>query len=71
MTLGSFSVLEQYSHIFNATIDLTKKNTNLIVKWTTKAMVDKLVAYSDGTCENFDFEVFESSFEGFQVAGRV
>ena len=42
-----------------------------IENWTRKAMVDKWSPSSDGTCENLDFEVFESSFDGFQVAGRV
>jgi hypothetical protein len=31
-------------------------------------MVDQSSTFSDGTCENFDFQVFESSFEGYQVA---
>ena len=34
-------------------------------------MVDQSSTFSDGTCENFDFQVFESSFEGYQVAVRV
>ena len=34
-------------------------------------MVDQSSTFSDGTCENFDFQVFESSFEGHQVAVRV
>ncbi len=34
-------------------------------------MVDQSFTFSDGTCENFDFQVFESSFEGYQVAVRV
>jgi hypothetical protein len=34
-------------------------------------MVDQSYTFSDGTCENFDFQVFESSFEGYQVAIRV
>ena len=33
-------------------------------------MVDHSSTFSDGTCENFDFQVFESSFEGYQVAVR-
>jgi hypothetical protein len=34
-------------------------------------MFDKSSTFSDWTCENFDFQVFESSFEGYQVAVRV
>jgi hypothetical protein len=34
-------------------------------------MVDQSSTFSDGTWENFDFQVFESSFEGYQVAVRV
>ena len=34
-------------------------------------MVDQSSTFSDGTCESFDFQVFESSFEGYQVAVRV
>ena len=34
-------------------------------------MVDHSSTFSDGTCENFDFQVFESSFEEYQVAVRV
>ncbi len=34
-------------------------------------MVDQSSTFSDGTCENFDFQVFESSFEGYQMAVRV
>ncbi len=34
-------------------------------------MVDQSSTFSDGTCENFDFQVFELSFEGYQVAVRV
>ncbi len=34
-------------------------------------MVGQSSTFSDGTCENFDFQVFESSFEGYQVAVRV
>ncbi len=34
-------------------------------------MVDQSSLFSDGICENFDFQVFESSFEGYQVAVRV
>ncbi len=34
-------------------------------------MVDQSSTFSDGSCENFDFQLFESSFEGYQVAIRV
>jgi hypothetical protein len=34
-------------------------------------MVDKSSTFSDDACENFDFQVFESSLEGYQVAVRV
>jgi hypothetical protein len=34
-------------------------------------MVDQSSTFSDGTCENFDFQVFESSSEGYQVAVRA
>ena len=34
-------------------------------------MINQSSTFSDGTCENFDFPVFESSLEGYQVAVRV
>jgi hypothetical protein len=34
-------------------------------------MFDQSSTFSDGTCENFDFQVIESRFEGYQVAVRV